>query len=302
MRVVLRPVGEAAKWPLVPAGRRPGWPHPEVLGLNQPASLRGQADHHPGRVESRCRGAGRVVIAASARAVAGAARTSPAEPNWVDIHGVTRGGGREAQLHGEDRLRCRRICWCATRCNRRIRWSTAPRKWTILFKGGNLLDIQLATDPDADAKRDKPGPRRPARADFPARRQADRRGLSPESGRVHRRPARSSPRPPARNPSIKSKLGTTSNSTMRKQRPASMPWPPAAGAPGPHTETRHHGEDGCRLHLRQRHRQCHRDPRLLEQPQLLLRRHPGRAQRVPPGTERMGERDRGITPLGARSS
>lgn len=81
----------------------------------------------------------------------------PAEPNWADIHGVkvvvdaNRGFTVKTAYNATDLLlRCE-----VQSPNELVNSAAEVDK---LFKGGNLLDLQLATDPAADAKRATPAP------------------------------------------------------------------------------------------------------------------------------------------------
>ena len=164
---------------------------------------------------------------------------------------------------------------------------TDPR---LLFKGGNCLDIQLAADPAADAKRKTPAPGdvrmlvtrqdgkpiaviyRPKVQGFTGKpivlNSPDRQGIL----RCHR------------DQSERIKLDytkTTDRLHRRGHHPAGLLG--LALKPGAATE------DRPGLPLRQRHRQAGLRALLLDQQQLLRQRHQRRPQRKPPGTGGMGD-------------
>jgi len=128
----------------------------EVLGLNSLQRFAGKLTIKPEETKA----AADALVAWSsqqARSQSLVLSHCPAKPNWDDIHGIkvvvdaNRSFTVKTAYNATDLL----VRYEVQAPNALVNSSAEMDK---LFKGGNLLDIQLATDPTADAKRDKPAP------------------------------------------------------------------------------------------------------------------------------------------------
>ncbi len=129
----------------------------EVLGLNSLKRFEGKLT----LTEADAKAAGEALAEWSAlKAKAQAlvlARSASDTPDWANVRGVT----LEVDLK-----RGFTVKTAYTATNLLVRYEVrspfelvnSTPEVNMLFKGGNLLDIQLATDPKADPKRDKPAP------------------------------------------------------------------------------------------------------------------------------------------------
>jgi len=127
----------------------------EVLGLDTIKDLPGGAYVHTDEHVARARKAQREYLAATAeqkeiRIVRGRDRLDDAAPAVRKIEGDR---GFEARVAYDARNLY--VRFDVTAPHGLVNGQSDPR---IIFRGGNCLDIQLATDPDADPKREKPAP------------------------------------------------------------------------------------------------------------------------------------------------
>ena len=164
----------------------------------------------------------------------------------------------------------------------------------MLFKGGNLLDIQLATDSAADPKRDKP-------VSGDLRVLVSRRDGKPVAVVYRTKVADVKSEPIVFNSptgqEVIDRIEVWDDVKLKYEKIDGGFTATVSLRPGPtrvHAQARHHPAPGRGLHLRQRDGQHHRHPRLLEQSQFQFGRHPGRAERGAPGTGAVGQRNRGV--------
>jgi len=81
----------------------------------------------------------------------------PDKPNWMDIRGITVNVDAHRSFTVKAAYDAQNL-YLAYDVNSPCQLANSAQETQMLFKGGNCLDIQIATDPTADPKRDKPAP------------------------------------------------------------------------------------------------------------------------------------------------